>query len=123
MTVMMAGTLFVFTLFLPDGEDKARTGAFAVMAFTQVFNMFNVRSLSDSVFAIGFWSNRFVIYAFGLSLCLTLCALYLPFFQNIFKFTSLSFFELVGIFLLSSCVLWFGELYKYLRTKLGLFRD
>jgi P-type Ca2+ transporter type 2C len=115
-SVMFTGTIFVFSYFLMEGgEDKARTGAFAVMAFTQIFNMLNVRSLNESLFKVGFWSNRAIIYALMISFALTVSALYLPFFQNIFKFVSLSITEVLGIIALSSCVLWFGELYKFLR--------
>lgn len=114
-TVMFAGTFLVFTMFLPGGEDKARTGAFAVMAFTQIFNVLNVRSLHDSLFTVGLWTNRPIIYAFVFSFVLTIGALYIPFTQNIFKFVSLTAGELIGIILLSSCVLWFGEVYKFAR--------
>ncbi len=117
--VMAAGTLYVFTQFLSEGIDKARTGAFAVMAFTQFFNMFNVRSLRESVFRIGLFSNRVVVYALGFSLVATGCVLYLPFFQRVFHFVSLSFVEMAMIIGLSSFVLWLGEVYKFVRYRAG----
>lgn len=114
--VMAIGTLTTFLLFIDESVEKARTGAFAVMAFTQIFNMLNVRSLYDSVFAIGLFSNMPAVYGFCASILLTLVALYVPFFQDIFQFTSLSLIEIGSIIGLSSFVFWFGELYKYVRT-------
>jgi Ca2+-transporting ATPase len=115
-SVMALGTLFVFSIFLPEGVDKARTGAFAMMAFTQLFNIFNVRSLHDSVFAIGLLSNRMILYGLLASLILTLGVLYIPFLQNLFHFVSLHPLELLSIFCIASSVLWLGEVYKYVRT-------
>jgi P-type Ca2+ transporter type 2C len=116
-SVMVVGTVFIFHYFLPEGIDKARTGAFAVMAFTQFFNMLNVRSLRYSLFAIGLFSNKAAIIALGFAVPITLVALYTPFFQHIFRFETLSMVELLVIIAISSNVLWFGELYKAVRKK------
>jgi P-type Ca2+ transporter type 2C len=116
-SVMACGTIYVFSLLLPEGLDKARTGAFAVMAFTQLFNIFNVRSLRDSVFAIGLWSNKMITYGLLASIALTLGVLYIPFLQGIFRFESLHVFELLSIVAISSSVLWLGEVYKFLRAR------
>jgi P-type Ca2+ transporter type 2C len=115
--VMVGATIFVFTLLLPEGLEKARTGAFTVMALTQLFNIMNVRSLRKSVFEIGVLSNRYVGWALLASVIILIAVLYLPFFQNIFQFESLSVSELILITALSSSVFVFGEMYKYVRYK------
>jgi len=117
--VIMAGTMailaiIVFSTLLPEGIDKARTGAFAVMAFTQLFNVLNMRSIKSSVFAIGFFSNKYVVASLMLSLILLAVVLYVPFFRDAFHFVSLSLIEILIIIILSSLVFWFGELYKFL---------
>ncbi|GAG84367.1 unnamed protein product, partial [marine sediment metagenome] len=43
--------------------------------------------------------------------------LYVPFFQGVFQFVPLGLLEILIIILLSSSVLWLGELYKYLKNK------
>ncbi len=115
--IMVFATIFVFNYFLGEGLDKARTGAFVVMSFTQLFNVFNMRSLKSSVFKIGIFSNKFLSLAVGVSFLLTLGVVYLPLGQGIFGFVDLGFIEFVSIFLISSLVFIFGEGYKFVRGR------
>jgi len=115
--IMVILTLIIFNAYLPGGIEKARTGAFTVMAFTQLFNVLNMRSLKKSIFKIGLFSNKFIVAALTASLALLGMVLYIPFFQGIFQFMTLGLLEISIIILLSSSVLWLGELYKYLRNK------
>ncbi len=118
MVIIMAGlTLLVFSFFLENSIEKARTGAFAVMTFTQLFNVLNMRSLRRSLFSIGLFSNRYIIVGLGVSLVLQVLVFYTPFFQNIFQFLPLTLLEFFVIILLSSSVLWFGELYKFIHSR------
>ncbi|MDD3679296.1 MAG: HAD-IC family P-type ATPase [Candidatus Shapirobacteria bacterium] len=116
--VMVLATLGVFLVLLPQGIAKARTGAFAVMAFTQLFNIFNMRSLEKSLFKIGLLSNKYVLGAVGFSLCLQYLALNKSFFRDLFNFETLALAELVKIIFLSSAVFWCGEAYKLIRNFL-----
>ena len=113
--IMVVITIVIFNAFLPQGIAKAQTGAFTVMAFTQLFNVLNMRSLKRSIFKIGFFTNRYIVASLTASVVLLAMVIYTPFFQNVFRFVSLSIIELAVIILLSSFVFWFGELYKYLR--------
>ncbi len=115
-TVVMAilTTLF-FWLFWPTGLAKARTGAFAVMAWTQLMNMISLRSLKGSVFHLA--PNPAITAALVASVALLLAVLYTPWLKNIFQFVSLSFLEMLVIVIASSTVIWALELYKYLAGK------
>ncbi|MFQ5970475.1 MAG: cation-translocating P-type ATPase [Nitrososphaerales archaeon] len=116
MTVTMAvEAVIVFNTFLPEGIDKARTGAFALMAFCQLFNVLNMRSLKNSVFKIGLFTNKYILVSLSVSVILLAMVIYTPFFQGIFRFDPLNLIEILAIVLLSSLVLWFGELYKLLK--------
>lgn len=77
-----------------------------------------MRSLRSSVFRIGFFKNKVLIGALGLSVLLTLIVLYIPWFQNIFKFNRLRVPALLIIIFFSSFVLWLEKLYKYLKYSL-----
>ncbi|MBU1204144.1 MAG: HAD-IC family P-type ATPase [Nanoarchaeota archaeon] len=110
-------TLLVFSRFLPQTIEKARTGAFTVMAFTQIFNVLNMRSTKKSFFKIGFFSNRFLVFSLPASIAAILFAIYLPFLQRIFGFTPLHITEVVLIITMSSLVLIFGEIYKAIKNK------
>ncbi len=117
--IMVIFTLIIFKIYLPGGIEKARTGAFTVMAFTQLFNVLNMRSLKRSIFKIGLFSNKFIVASLVASVFLLAMVLYVPFFQGVFQFVPLGLLEILIIILLSSSVLWLGELYKYLRPRDG----
>jgi len=95
----------------------ARTAAFLAISMTQVFNAFNMRSLKKSMFEIGMWSNKWVNLAFALSIVLQFLVIKIPFLQNLFNFKDISIAEFLLITALSSLILWFGELYKYVLRK------
>ncbi len=117
MTILMASTtLYFFYQLKPLGIETARTGAFLVMGFTQLFNAFNMRSHQESVFKIGFFSNKYLIIAFLVSLVLQLVVVYNGFFQRVFHFNSLPVVEVIKIILVSSLVLWVGEIYKLIKN-------
>jgi len=109
---MVILTLLTFKFFFPQGVDKARTGAFVVMTFTQLFNSLNMRSLKKSLFKVGIFSNKGLTFLLGVSVLLLFLVIYLPGLQSIFKFASLNFIEMIVLIFLSSSVFWFGELAK-----------
>lgn len=119
--VMTTASLFVFHLVYNHGAgdlERARAAVFTVMAFTQLFNALNMRSLRESVFSIGFFSNRFMIFALLIATVLQVVAIEVGFFREIFGFGALKFSELLLFISISSLVLVFGEAYKYLRYRL-----
>jgi len=116
--IMILATVSCFYYFLPQGIEKARTGAFIVMSLTQLFNALNMRSLRKSIFELGFLSNKYIIIGLLASFILMLSVIYLPFFQNIFRFTYLNYKELLAITFIASFVLWLGELYKFVKKKI-----
>ena len=83
----------------------------------QLFNVLNMSSLKRSIFKIGLFSNKFIVVSLIASVVLLAMVLYVPFFQGVFQFASLGLLEILIIVLLSSSVLWLGELYKYLKNK------
>ncbi len=118
MMVLMAGiAIFIFDLFYEGGANltKARTGAFSVIAFTQLFNAVNLRSIDKSIFKIGLFSNKFIIMGFLLGVFLQMAVIMIPGLREVFQFETLSLSEIGLIALLSSSVFWVGELYKRLR--------
>jgi Ca2+-transporting ATPase len=110
-------TLFLFRLFYPP-IDRARSAAFLAMALTQVFNIFNMRSLRQSIFKIGFLTNRYVIWGVVASCFSILLSLFFQPLARVFGFGRLNFWEILLIVLLSSTVLLFGEIYKWLWRKI-----
>ncbi len=119
--VMTVSSIFVFHLLYQHeaGDlDRARAGVFTIMAFTQLFNALNMRSLRESVFSIGFFSNRYMILALLVSTILQVIVIEVAFFREIFGFGALNLTELLLFIGISSLVLILGEAYKYFRYKL-----
>jgi len=115
--IMLVLTTIIFMLYLPEGLNKARTGAFVIMAFTQLYNTFNLRSLKESMFKIGIFSNKHLIWLVLSSFALILGVLYIPLFQNAFQFAHLNLTEFLTLLVLSSSVLWVGEIYKKFKNS------
>ncbi|MEQ6120752.1 HAD-IC family P-type ATPase [Reichenbachiella sp. MALMAid0571] len=114
--VIMAGlSLATFYYYLDEGVEIARTGVFSIMAFTQLFNVFNLRSIDRSIFAIGMFSNRYINLAVGLSVILLIMVTEVPGLASIFHFQSLRILDFIILFALSSSVLWVGEFYKFIK--------
>lgn len=104
----------VFQYYLPEGIEKARTAAFVVMAFSQLFNVFNMRSLRHSAFTIGLFSNKWVNIGLIASVIIQVMIIDIPFFEDLFQFDPVSFTEFLVFAALASSILWMGELYKWL---------
>ena len=115
--VMAVLALLVFDHYLDEGVEKARTAVFLVVAMTQIFNAFNMRSLRKSAFSIGFFRNKWVIIAFIGSVILQIAAIKLPFIREIFHFRDISWEEIFIITAMSSLVFGIGELYKFIRNR------
>lgn len=114
---MTVTTLFMFNYFLDQGIDKARTVAFGIMAYSQLFNVLNMRSLNKSVFEIDLFSNKYVLASISFSVASMFVLFYNPVANNIFSFVPLAANELLVIIFLSSFVLVFGEVYKYFKRR------
>jgi Ca2+-transporting ATPase len=113
--LMCFGTLVLFWWELRIGDlTRARTVAFTTMAMFQLWNVFNMRSDKESLFNIGFFSNKWVTWAVSGSIFLQLAVLYVPFLQNIFRTVPINWFEWVLIAIITSTVLWLVEGYKWL---------
>jgi Ca2+-transporting ATPase len=111
--LMVGLSLAAFYYYMSDNIEKARTGVFMIMAFTQLFNVFNLRNIHKSVFEIGLFSNRYINLAVGVSVLLLILVVEVPVVATLFNFKTLEIFDLIVLFGLSSLVLWAGELYKF----------
>lgn len=116
--VMTISTLFIFDKYSVDSLEKARTGAFAVLAFSQLINVINMRSLDESIFKLGFFTNKYIIWSLLLSAGSIVSLFYVPFFQKIFSFTPLNLMEFIEVLSLSMLVLFLGEIYKFIKSKM-----
>jgi Ca2+-transporting ATPase len=111
--VMCVGTLFLFASAMKTGDMAyARTVAFTAMAVFQLWNVFSMRSGTQSVFRIGFFSNAYVVLAVAASLALQFAVLYVPQLQKIFGTQPLSVLDWLRIMAVTGTVFVAVEAYK-----------
>ena len=109
---------FVFVLFVEKSSiERARTVAFIVLSCAQLFHAFNCRSMRKSLFRIGIFTNKKLIYAALLSFSLQIAVVNISFFQKIFKTEPLSLLDWLFIALISSFPLWAVETGKMFKNK------
>jgi Ca2+-transporting ATPase len=79
--------LTVFYLALqryPGHLEAAQTIAFVTLCVSELVRAFTARSEYHSILSIGFFSNRWMVWAVGFSLLLVLTVVYVPFLQPFF---------------------------------------
>ncbi len=76
--------LFEWALMQGMSEDVARTIAVNVFVFGELFYLFNCRSLTRSMLAVGVFSNRWLLAGVAVMIALQLAFTYVPIMNTIF---------------------------------------
>ena len=109
---------FCLVLFIEkEGIIRARTAAFIVLSCAQLFHSFNCRNEKESIFKIGFFTNKKLILAVVISFLLQMVVVYVPFLQKIFKTENLGMFDWVLVITVSSFPLWAMEIVKIFKRR------
>jgi Ca2+-transporting ATPase len=104
---------FIFVLYVEkEGLGRARTAAFVVLACSQLFHAFNCRSMTESIFKIGVFTNSSLVLATFVSFLLQMAVVYVPPLRMVFKTEILGLFDWVLVVLISSFPLWAMEAFK-----------
>jgi len=114
--LMTAISLLVHRLLSPLGQPTTRTGIFIVLSLMQLLNLFNMRSLKKSIFAIGVFTNKQVNGAFVISLIFLLAVVYIPPVATLFEFVPLKIETLASLAALSFSIVVLGEGIKLLNN-------
>lgn len=96
----------------PDNILMARTITFATLITAELVRAYSSRSERYIIFEIGFFSNKTMVYATGLSFVLMLMVIYIPFMQVAFHTLSIGFSQWAIILTFAILPLIIGELYK-----------
>lgn len=115
-TLMAAGTLALF-LWADADLAYARSMAFLSMSFFQLWNVFNMRSARQSIFSLGWTTNRWLLGGVLASVGLIAVIMYVPFFQPVFRLVALGPLEWGVALAVSSSVLWLVESYKAVKRR------
>ena len=115
--VLMTGlSLAAFHSYFPVSLEKARTMAFITLAFSQLFNVLNMRNLTGSSFKLGLFSNKWVNYALIVSVLIQIAIIETPL-ASFFAFQPVTLGDSLVWIGLSSSVFWVTELYKFIRFR------
>ena len=92
-----------------------------MLTIAQMGHAIGLRSHTESIFRMNFFSNKLLLGAVVGTLVLQLMAVYLPFFNNLFGTNPLTLSQLLICFVLSTIVFWVVELEKLLIRR-GIFK-
>ncbi len=124
MILLLGGYIGVATLWLfhhylaiggEDSELLAQTVAFTGIIVLEKVNVFNFRALHAPLFAIGFFSNPWFVFAWLFTLGLQVCAIYLPFLQQALHTVPLGWGDWGLLFIVALPVFLTTEGYKWVR--------
>lgn len=104
---------------LRDPNGPWQTMVFTTLTLAQMGNAVALRSNTDSVFSIGFFSNRLMIIAVVLAVLLQLALIYVPFLQSFFETEALSSIDLLIAAVFSLIVFVAVEIDKWIRRRQG----
>ncbi len=127
--LMTAGTIYLFDLAYAHGLQaglaenralpKAQTIAVTYVIFFQIFYMIHCRSLTDSLRAIGLFSNRTIFWGIGVVLFLQALFIYLPLSHRVFQTASLSPADLGLALVAAALLLPIISLEKWIRSRMN----
>jgi len=106
-----------------SGSENWQTVVFTVLTFSQLVHVMAIRSERESLFTIGWLTNRPLIGALVLTLALQFAVVFLPPLQAIFKTGDLTLVELLVVLGLPWVVLVAVEIEKWLARRGLLYRD
>ncbi len=114
---LVAINRFPDTLTNPEHLAYARTYAFTTLISAELIRCFSSRSENHTVFKLGVFSNKILVYAVLLSLVLMVAVVYLPFAQPIFETVSLTLNDWAVIALFCLIPFVSGEVYKVVKRS------
>jgi Ca2+-transporting ATPase len=113
-------TLGVFLWAIDSGKSflEAQGLCFITLVLIEFFNAFNCRSLEYSVFKIGPFTNKWLIWAILITMAITIPIFYVPFLQEVFHAYALNLTDWIISILSASTIFIIAEIYKLIRAKL-----
>jgi Ca2+-transporting ATPase len=103
-----------------DPTGAWQTLLFTTLIFNQVMLALGLRSIEQSLFSIGLFSNPSMVAAFISTVLLQLMVIYVPFFQRIFRTQALDVTEVLLALSMGVLVLFIVEIWKwFLRRRMA----
>jgi Ca2+-transporting ATPase len=116
--VMAVGTLFMYQNTVNANQLVAQTMVFTTLAMFQVFNAFNCRSRTQSIFKMNFFGNPYLLLGIAGSILLQIGAIYLPFMQRALETAPLALSDWALIILVTSSIVVVDEIRKLIQRRM-----
>jgi len=104
----------------PEHLAYARTYAFVTLILAEIFRSHSSRSEKESIFKIGVFSNKTLVYATVICVFLLAIVIYVPFLRPIFETVKLNIFDCEMVLVFCLIPLLAGELYKVVKRKFNI---
>jgi Ca2+-transporting ATPase len=116
---LLMGGMSVFTQAWSMGSGGAhwQTMVFTVLCLSQMGHVLAIRSEKESLFSMGFFSNKPLLGAVSLTFALQMATIYVPFLHPVFKTESLTPGELAFTLCMSSVVFIAVEIEKFFKRR------
>lgn len=114
---MGIGSLIIFLMYYQNDLAHARTMTLITMAMYQWFNAWNCRSTTKSLFSIGLFSNKLLIFVMILVASLQSAIVYVPFMRSIFKTTPLTLHDWIIIIMFTAPIVILEEIRKIIARR------
>lgn len=117
--VVLPSLLFIYLYYLNKGVslEHMRTAVFTLLALFQFWSAMNARTIMESIFSIGFFTNRYLTGAILLSLVVQLFVIYTPEMNTIMKTAPLETADWILIISVSAMLFVFFEILKLLERR------
>ncbi len=114
-------TLAVFLWAVDSGKDilEAQGVCFLTLILIEFFNAFNCRSIEYSLFKIGPFGNKWLIWAILGTIAMTIPIFYIPFLEKTFGVHALTSLDWVVAILSASTIFILAEIYKLIISRTG----
>ncbi|MGX5447777.1 cation-translocating P-type ATPase [Bacillus cereus] len=115
------GDTNLFPLFPERIDDDAllhaQTMAFVVLSFSQLVHSFNLRSITKSIFSIGIFTNKYLVFSLLIGVLMQVCIISIPPLANIFGVHALTMRDWGFVLLLSIIPLILNEIIKLVKRN------
>lgn len=115
------GDTNLFPLFPERIDDDAllhaQTMAFVVLSFSQLVHSFNLRSRTKSIFSIGIFTNKYLVFSLLIGVLMQVCIISIPPLANIFGLHALTMRDWGFVLLLSIIPLVVNEIIKLVKKN------
>jgi cation-transporting ATPase F len=118
--LMLAGAFSIFNWEINRGVslEEARTAAVNVFIFIELFYLFNSRSLTRSVFKIGFFSNPLLFAGVSIMIILQIMYTYVPMLNTLFQSAPIGWDVWIRILLIAGVTSLFVAVEKWMTNKM-----